>query len=62
MDNDQRRSEMITLVNILGLSEEEAIFAIGAAAEFKGCRAQVCTYVAALLIHIADIAEEEGVG
>ena len=64
MNNNQRKAEMITLVNTLGLSEEEALFAIGAAKEFKGCRPEVCTYVAALLSQVADIASEaeEGMG
>lgn len=62
MDNTQRKAEMTELANTLGLSDEEAIFAIRAATEFKGHRAQVCTYVAALVSHVADIAEEKGVG
>lgn len=59
MDSDQRKAEMITLVNTLGLSEDEALFALKAAKEFKGCRAEVCTYVAALLSHLADVTEEK---
>lgn len=62
MDNTQRKDEMRALADILGLSDDEAIFAFSAAREFVGCRAEVCTYIAALLSHMADMAEEKGAG
>lgn len=62
MDNTQRHDEMLELAETLGLDDTEALFAIRAATEFIGHRASICIYVAALLIQLADIAEEEGVG